>query len=212
MSVFDGQENRPHQLPDSKGQSHSKPFHHIDTYSLVSNILLPVVLSMTIKQRLVIAQISVDVNIVTTDLPERGHVLEVIFEAVLSPVVRIRLEVDLSGNDDVDMRQPRQVQWRSDGVVLVKDNCSSLVALLEGFQDARAIVCLLSFGRLHIAKVLAGSWRRVWEGFACAIGCSYDVRPFGQVTVRLGAGSYRCRQRAESGGREEIADVHDQEE
>lgn len=174
--------------------------HHVETYSLVGYILLPVILAMTIKQRLFIAQITINIDILTTNLPEGRHVLEVIFEAVLGPVVRVRLEVDLSGDNDVDMRQPRQVQWRSDGVVLVKDNCSSLVALLEGLQDARAVIRLLSLGRLHIAKVLARSSRGLWEGFACTIGCSYDMRPFGQVTVRLGVGSYRCRQRAKSGG------------
>lgn len=71
---------------------------------------------MAVKDRLVVAEVTVDVDVLATKFPEDRHVLVVEFEAVLGPVVRIIVEVDLAGDDHVDVLQEGEVQGGADEV------------------------------------------------------------------------------------------------
>lgn len=113
---------------------------------------------MPINERLAIAQITIYIDILATELPERRRVLEGILEAVLSPVVHVRVvKVHLARDDHVDVLQEGQVKRRRDPVDLVEDDGAAVVAVLKGLKDARRSVLAWVAAGLNVAEAVAVS-------------------------------------------------------
>ena len=102
------------------------------TYSSVGLDFFPILLAMPINEGLVVAQVSVDVDILAANLPENRLVLERILEAVIIPIVDIRVvEMDLASDDHVHMPQEGEVNWRVDPVYFVEHDGAPVVAFVE---------------------------------------------------------------------------------
>lgn len=148
------------------------------SYSLVCQQLLPVNFTPTINDRLVVAQVAIDVDILSAKFPEDGLVLKRELEAVVGPVVHIILEVNLSGDDDVNVLQEGEVQRRGDKVVIVHHHCSSMVALLERLENGGGIILVAPTRGLHIAVSALVSRRRIWQGLPGIVWRRDQVWPF----------------------------------
>lgn len=143
-----------------------------EPHRAVSGQLLPVRLATAIDHRAVVAQVTIDVDILSSDLPERRHVLECILETVGRPVVNITIiKGYFSSDDDVHMLKESEVKRRANEICLVENDCASTVAVLERLQDSRRIVagCAVGGSRLDVAvAALVPRWR-VGEFLASAV-------------------------------------------
>lgn len=151
------------------------------SYSLVSQQLLPVNFTPTINDRLVVAQVAIDVDILSAKFPEDGLVLKRELEAVVGPVVHIILEVNFSGDDDVNVLQEGEVQRRGNKVVIFHHHSSAMVALLERLENGSGIILVAPTCGLHIAVSALVSRRRIWQGLPGIVRRRYQVWPFRDV-------------------------------
>lgn len=119
---------------------------------------------MAIQKATLLAQITIEVNILTSPLPENGLVLELVLESVLCPIIHIAIiEVHLAGDDNIDMLQEGQVKRRSNVVYVVQNDGAAVVAFLERLIDRMSIVSGGITPWLNEASPLGVSRRRVWE-------------------------------------------------
>lgn len=156
------------------------------SYALVRLNFLPVGLTMSIQNALLIAQIAIDVHILAAPLPVDRLVLEVVLETILSPIVHItRIEVNFASDDNVDVSEECEVERRADEVVLIEDNCAPIVAFVKCIEDCRSVVAVFRYPRLHVAVTSGIPSGRVWHRRARVVWIGLHIRTLWQLKVRV---------------------------
>lgn len=141
---------------------------------------------MAVNDRLLVGQVTVDVDILPTPLPEDRLVLERELEALFGPVIHIVGEVDFASDDDVEVLQEREVESRVDPVVLIQDHSSAMVALLESLENPMGIVRIVLAARFHVAVPSLVSLWRMGHGPAGVIRRSLEMRSLGDIMAVCG--------------------------
>jgi hypothetical protein len=75
---------------------------------------------------------SIEVDVLTTKQPPRRAILEWKLKSPRKPTLNVVTELDSSSQSNIDMLEESQVQLSADGVLLIKDHSTTVVALLEG--------------------------------------------------------------------------------
>lgn len=150
-----------------------------DTNCRIGLNLLPVRLAMPINQRLVIPQITIDVDILSAPLPERRCILEGILEALLGPVIHVRIvKVNFPSNDHVYVPQKGKVERGRNPVHLIQHDSTAVIATLKRLEDARRrVVAWVAAGGDPAESVV--SWRGAWHLLASAIRPCLEERSLG---------------------------------
>ena len=136
---------------------------------------------------------TVDVDVLTAPEPPGRLFLERHGEGRGLPVLNVFTEADGAGQRDVHVLQKAQVQRLADGVVLVENHGTAIVALMKSGEDLPRVVLARRARRLDEACL--GSGRRRRNGLVGGEGRGHDVR-----TLRHVAGV--CSNAEEGGGSE----------